>query len=87
MKKQKRWEQFRRDYLRALKNHEGYYLCINCRTWVKNVELHHKEKRSVAPDKVFDKNNIMILCPQCHLLLNPDYKKPLQKGVNRGIIL
>ena len=83
----KKWLKFRKEYLNGLKNHEGYYVCILCKKWVKYPELHHVKKRSTNPELILDPKNIMILCQDCHLEVNPDYKKPLQKNVERGIIL
>lgn len=74
--KSQKWIKFRKKFLEGKKNFEGYYTCEICGRWKEYIEVDHIIKRSVAPDKVFDETNLRLLCHDCHIGVNPDYKKP-----------
>jgi 5-methylcytosine-specific restriction endonuclease McrA len=60
------WLAFRRQYLAGQRNHQGYYICARCERWIEHVELDHIEKRSTAPERRLDRNNVRVLCAPCH---------------------
>lgn len=74
MVSQKEWLKYRAKFLKGKRNHEGYYVCELKGEWVKNIEVDHIEKRSVAPHRVLDHTNLRLLCHDCHIEVNPDYK-------------
>ncbi len=61
------WQRFRRQYLRGKRNHEGYYVCERCGRWSERIELHHRRKRSLAPELRLEPRNIELVCHRCHL--------------------
>jgi hypothetical protein len=65
--KEKRWQKFRKGYLKGKKNHQGYYECPDG-TWTKNPDVDHTEKRSLRPDRVFDESNLEMMSPERHRL-------------------
>lgn len=71
------WLKFRKSFLKGKRNFEGYYTCSLCNKWVEYIEVDHIQKRSVAPHRVMDETNLRLLCGNCHLDVNPDYKKGL----------
>lgn len=70
-----RWKALRAEYMAEVVNDEGYWECSTkhghgCGRWLTKPEVtvDHIIKRSVAPDRVFDKTNLQILCwNPCHL--------------------
>ena len=56
------WIEFERKYW---KEHPDEKYCHVCGE-KKNVELHHIIPRHIAPDKIFDENNLIPLCRACH---------------------
>ena len=64
--KAQKWATFRRNFLKGKKNFQDYYICEICGSWVKNIEVDHIVKRSIAPNRVFDETNLRLLCPPCH---------------------
>ena len=74
MVSQKEWLKYRKNFLKDKRNHEGYYVCEKCERWVEYIEVDHIIKRSIAPDRVLDPTNLRLLCHDCHLSVNPDYK-------------
>ena len=58
-----KWRKFKDAYLRANP------LCVDCLTDKRPepaTEVHHKVKLSVAPERKYDKTNLMSLCRKCH---------------------
>lgn len=68
------WLKFRAKFLKGKKNFQGYYVCERKGEWVKYIEVDHIIKRSIAPDRVLDETNLRLLCHDCHIEINPDYK-------------
>lgn len=57
-----KWEEFERKYWEKHPDEKYCHICGER----KNVELHHIIPRHVAPDKIFDEDNLIPLCRACH---------------------
>lgn len=68
------WLKFRKQFLRGKRNFEGYYICALGGEWTQYPEVDHIIKRSIAPGRVLDETNLRVLCHNCHLKVNPDYR-------------
>lgn len=89
-KRTQEWLKVRKVWLKEDQNDMGFWECVRCHQWILDgrfVEYHHVEKRSVNPKLRLERSNCQLLCHNCHIEVNPDYKKPLQKKVDRGIII
>lgn len=55
-----RWQRFRQTILER----DGRR-CTTCGT-VRQLQVHHKERRADSPDRIFDPSNCTTLCKWCH---------------------
>lgn len=58
-----KWEKFRKRFLRENPLCED---CLKERTLTPATDVHHIIKLRDAPERKFDKNNLMALCHKCH---------------------
>ncbi len=59
-------------------NRDGFK-CQSCGTIGKNLNAHHIVPVAVDPTRIFDENNGITLCVECHKLAHKTYR-PLSKG-------
>ena len=59
---QDKWEEWRKQYIKKHKNEMYCHVCGEKH----KLELHHICPRHICPDKIFDENNIIVLCHSCH---------------------
>lgn len=53
-------------------------VCICCGLEKRKMQIHHLESRNIRPDLIFDKNNLVIICENCH----KDFHKKYGYGNN-----
>jgi 5-methylcytosine-specific restriction endonuclease McrA len=65
----KDWLKFRRRWIRNHPpNHQGYYICYICESWIpaKEMTLDHVIPRSRDETRVFDESNLRPCCLTCN---------------------
>lgn len=62
------WSRFRKDYLDKIEMWGGWFECSKCKKWLKreDIELHHLIKRSQSKADVYNPENIIPVCNDCH---------------------
>ena len=57
-----KWEEFEKQYWKKYPDEKYCHICGE----KKKIELHHIIPRHIAPERIFDENNLIPLCHSCH---------------------
>lgn len=50
---------------------ERKYIC--CGNEIREMQLHHLNSRNMFPEQIFDKDNVVIICKDCHKNFHDEY--------------
>jgi len=57
---------------------ERNYTCQECNERGKILHIHHLEMICIAPERIMDKNNVIVVCKKCHYKIHK-YELPVNQ--------